>query len=198
MAQNGGSNMTLNDDGRVLYQTGKEIRITKRTVSFGSNVYQFKNITGFSDGKIKRRLLIPCWWLVVGFIIGFICINSNVHVGYFHFGKQYVLYGTKEIGICIIVLAILGMIIDFTQEKKYGLILTLNSGDRHLFVTSDQDRMFGVIRQLHAFMESDQDGAYVVTINDNSIKIENMTGVVASRTKNTTISSNASHSGDKA
>ena len=67
-----------------------------------------------------------------------------------------------------------------------------------MFITSDRKALSEVIQKLYKFMESDQDGMPPITINDNSIQIQgNVTGVVASDTKNTTISSNVSHSGDK-
>lgn len=44
--------MAQNDTGNVAYQRGQELKITKRTVSFRNNVYQFKNITGFSAGEL--------------------------------------------------------------------------------------------------------------------------------------------------
>jgi hypothetical protein len=60
------------------------------------------------------------------------------------------------------------------------------------------ENMSKVVSQLYDFIESKKDGVYLLTINDNSIKIEgNMTGVAASGTGDSTISSNVSHSGDE-
>jgi hypothetical protein len=89
--------------------------------------------------------------------------------------------------------------INLIQETRYGLILTLNSGDKHLFITTDWGSVTKVVNQLNTFIESKQDGVYMVSITNNSVKVKgNMTGVAAVGTGNTTISSNASHSGDKA
>lgn len=77
------------------------------------------------------------------------------------------------------------------RGSKYGLLMTLNSGDRHLFITSDRDKMADVVNEIYAFMESDKDGVYIVTINDNSINIKgDMTGVAASVSSGSTITSN--------
>jgi hypothetical protein len=174
--------MAQNDTGNVAYQRGQKLKITKRTVSFGNNVYQFKNITGFSEETIYKATTIPWFFIVIGAIAGIIALSE------------------KEVGIGIFVLLVCAICIVINNMKKeeYGLILTLNSGGRHMFITSDHKMLSELIQKLYHFMDSDQDGMYAVTINDNSIKIEgNMIGVAASGTGNTTISSNASHSGDK-
>lgn len=119
-------------------------------------------------------------------------------VSYFRFSNNYVPYGTKHIGLFIVFLSLLGIMINFIQETMYGLILTLNSGDKHLFITTDWGSVTKVVSQLNTFIESKQDGVYMVSITSNSVKVKgSMTGVVAAGTENTTISSNASHSSDK-
>lgn len=174
--------MAQNDTGNVEYQRGQKLKITKRTVSFGNNVYQFKNITGFSEGTIYKAVTIPWFFIVIGAIAGIIALSEKAAV----------------IGVFILLVCAVCIIINKTQKDEYGLILTLNSGHRHMFVTRDHSRLSEAIQQLYSFMESDQDGAYLFTINDNTIQIQgDMKGVIASGTKNTTISSNASHSGDK-
>lgn len=98
-----------------------------------------------------------------------------------------------EIGAAFFILtAFFLWIAALSRKKKYGLILTLNSGDRHMFVTSDHKTLSEVIQQLYTFMESDKDGTYLYTINNNSIKIHgDMTGgVAATGNKSSTINSN--------
>lgn len=187
--------MVLNDNGTFVYQREKELKVTRNSVSFEDNVYQLCNITGFSAGQVQRNPIIPCWWIVIGFIIGSILIYINIPLIYF---RIYVPYGTQHVGIGIFILSIAGMIVDFNQSTRYGLILTLNSGDKHLFITTDWENLSRVITLLHRFIESKQEGVYLVNVTDNSIKIEgNMTGVVTAGTKDTTISSNANNSNNK-
>lgn len=174
--------MAQNDTSDVAYQRGQELKITKRTVSFGNNVYQFKNITGFSEGKIEKTLPIPWGFILIGFIFSLIII-----------GSVSAAFGIFTLVVCAICIGI-----NLSQNDEYGLILTLNSGGKHMFVTSDHKRLSEVVQKLYQFMESDQDSMSPITINDNSIQIQgNMTGVAASGTGNSTISSNVSHPGDE-
>ncbi len=175
--------MAQNDTGNVAYQRGQELKITKRTVSFRNNVYQFKNITGFSESEIQKEISVPWGYIFIGFIISIISIGPARATGFGIFGFI----------VCIICI-----FINISKKDEYGLVLTLNSGDKHMFITRDYAKLSEVIQQLYIFMESDQDDTYVYTINDNSIQIQgDVTGVVASRTKDTTISSNVSHSEDE-
>jgi hypothetical protein len=191
--------MVLNDNGTFIYQKGKELKVTRNSVSFEDNFYQLCNITGFSAGRVKRRPVFSYWWIIIGFILGAILIDINMPVSYFRFSNKYIPYGTKHIGFGIVALSILGIIINLIQETKYGLILTLNSGDKYLFITTDIGSVTKVVNQLNAFIESKQDGVYMVSITNNSVKVKgNITGVTTVGTRSTTISSNVNNSGDKA
>jgi hypothetical protein len=167
---------------RKLFQNGtsitlkknEAIQITKKTVSFGQDVYQFRNIVGFSEGEIELGNIIPIPLILSGFLFGLFLAN-------FMTDRTY--------GVAIAVISILGMIINIAQSRKYGLLLTLNSGDKHLFVTTDGRGLARVVGKLREFMETDSDGKYVVTVNDNSITVHgSLTGVAASGNKETNIS----------
>lgn len=174
--------MAQNDTSNVAHQRGQELKITKRTVSFGNNVYQFKNITGFSEGKIEKTLPIPWGFIFIGFIVSLIIMGSV----------------SAAFGVVVLVACVICLGINLSQSDEYGLILTLNSGGKHMFVTSDHKMLSDVVQKLYKFMESDQDSMPPITINDNSIQIQgNMTGVAASGIGSSTISSNVSHSEDE-
>ena len=173
--------MALNNlfqgETNITFEENKEIRITKRTVSFGSDVYQFRNIVGFSEGTVKMGNLIPYSVIVLVFVIGLVLSNIS--------------RSSQGIGILLILFSIGGIVINVMQQKKYGLLLTLNSGDKHLFITSDSINLKEVVTQLYNFMEADQEGMYVVTVNDNSIRINgNLTGVASAGNQQTNISAN--------
>jgi hypothetical protein len=180
--------MVLNDDGRFVYQRGKELKVTRNSVSFEDNFYQLCNITGFSAGRVKRRPVVPCWWIIIGFIVGITLIDINTHISYFRLAGMVMPYGTKQIGFGIVFLSILGIMMNLIQETLYGLILTLNSGDKHLFITTDRASVTSVVDQLNTFIELKKDGIYMVNITSNSVRVKgNMTGVAAVGNKDSTI-----------
>jgi hypothetical protein len=99
--------MVLNDNGTFVYQRGKELKITRNSVSFESNVYQLCNITGFSSGRVERRPVFSYWWIIIGFIVGAIFADIDMPMSYFGIPRSIMPYGTKVIGIGVIILSIL-------------------------------------------------------------------------------------------
>ncbi|PIE31240.1 hypothetical protein CSA56_18950 [candidate division KSB3 bacterium] len=181
--------MQLNKED-LTFKSNQKIIITKRTLSFGNDVYQFRNITGFSDGELQLKAVIPWSIVLLALIIGPLLLAMNMRLGVLPMGGTYTLYGTTEIGWIVIICAIIATLINFSQGRKYGLVLSLNSGDKHLFVTSDRKNLAHAVTQLYQFMESEQDGIYVVNVTDNSITVKgNMTGVAAAGTADTNIKS---------
>lgn len=172
----------------IICKDNQQIRITKRTVSFENHVYQFRNIVGFSDWKIPTRAIIP-WTIIFICIISFAVLDYiNIPLGILPFSK--IRYTTQTIGVLCLIIAIFGTLINRMISSKYGLSLILNSGHEHRFVTSDSNNLKKVIKQLHMFMETDQDGEYVVNVNNNSINIQgNLTGVAAAGNQECKISS---------
>lgn len=145
----GSSNITVEKD--------KVIRITKRTVTFGNNVYQTRNIAGFGDGEIKLGSILPFPILLGGFLVGLILANFP---------------GVKLVGYIILLSAIGILAYQISREKQYGLLLTLNSGDKYLFTTTDKEGLRKVVGTLCEFIEKDAEGVYTVTVHDNSINVQ--------------------------
>jgi hypothetical protein len=161
-----GSSITLSQN--------EKIEITRKTISFGRDVYQSHNVVGFSDGEVDLGKIIPMWIVLTGFLVGFV-------VGKFE----------PWVGILIGWLSFVALIINIAQKKKYGFLLTLTSGDKHLFITSDSRGLAEVVDQIRRFMESDENTSYTVAVNNNSITVHgNFTGVAASGNNASTISNN--------
>jgi hypothetical protein len=168
---------------KILFQNGssitlsqkEEIKITRKTISFGRDVYQFHNVVGFSDGEVDLGKIIPMPIILTGFLMGFIVASLPF---------------IREYGILILVLSSVGLAVNLCQEKKHGLLLTLTSGDKHLFITVDSRGLAKVVDQIRSFMESDDNSSYTVAVNNNSITVHgNFTGVAASGNNASTISS---------
>ncbi|WP_293127155.1 hypothetical protein [Microcoleus sp. bin38.metabat.b11b12b14.051] len=137
------------------------IEITKNTVKFGSDVYQFRNVTGFGVCPV-RTFKVPLLLIGLFFIVGlflFIFYNDD--------------HGQKSAGFAMIFIAFLAFIYNMFWPLTYGLKLYLNSGSPlPIFITSDMRGLKKVVAVLYDFMESNEEGRYVVYSNDNSIKIE--------------------------
>ena len=124
---------------RTIYSKLTTIYITKKLIKFGDVVYQFCNVTGFKitevnvintpDGKYFIFLPIGCF-------LTFININFW---GAFLF----------TITVVIVMLNIL--------PKKYGLEVSMNSGEKAVFTTNDLKGLKTVIAELSKFIESENE-----------------------------------------
>lgn len=117
--------------------------LTNKTLRFGDDVYQFRNVTGFGIGEVKPKK-IPFLFIFGFFVAGFVVRNSN---GYF--------------GGTLLIISILAFVINISQPKLYGLKVYLNYGDGQIFITSDTAWLGRAIGVLNDFMENAQDGNYL-------------------------------------
>jgi glucan phosphoethanolaminetransferase (alkaline phosphatase superfamily) len=128
--------------------------ITSKTVKFGSSVYQFRNITGFGVGELNKQILVPI----------------NIILGLFAFGFLLSsLFRLNELGVLLIIAAIISLIINAVQPDRYGFKLYLNSGDVRMFVTNDINGVKGVVKQLYDFMENQKEGSATINITADKV-----------------------------
>ncbi|NER98847.1 MAG: hypothetical protein F6J86_34325 [Symploca sp. SIO1B1] len=128
------------------------ITISRRTVRFWKNVYQTHNIAGFSEGQLAMGT-IPLGILIIVLIVGLVMSQFQAGVGWL-----------------LILAAIGGIVWNFSKPKHYGLLLTLNSGDKKLFVTTDKEGLKQVIQTIYDFIETQQEATYQITVNNSKIK----------------------------
>lgn len=153
-----GNNTSQNIDIQIKNAT---IEITKNTVKFGSDVYQFRNVTGFGVCPV-RTFKVPVPLIGLFFIVG-------LFLFVFYTDDR----GEKSAGFAMIFVTFLAFLYNTFWPLTYGLKLYLNSGSPlPIFVTSDMRGLKGVVSVLYDFMESNEEGRYVVYSNDNSIKVE--------------------------
>ncbi|MEG4506390.1 hypothetical protein QUA81_22695 [Microcoleus sp. F6_B4] len=157
------NNISSQDNDRPIWDDTK-IYITKNTVKFGSDVYQFRNVTGFGISPVKTKKL-PFQWILGLFVIGIVVAN--------YFNNSDI----RPAGIIMAIVAIILLIVNTFWSEKYGLKLYLNSGSPlPIFVTTDLKGLEKVVDVLYKFMESNAEGSYVVYSTDRSIRIEGSVG----------------------
>jgi Family of unknown function (DUF6232) len=157
------NNISSQDNDRPIWYDTK-IYITKNTVKFGSDVYQFRNITGFGISPVKTEKF-PFQWILGLFVIG-LAVAS-------YFNN----FEIRAAGIIMAIVAIIWLILNTFMPEKYGLKLYLNSGSpMPIFVTTDMKGLEKVVDFLYNFMESNAEGSYVVYSTDRSIRIEGSVG----------------------
>ncbi|MFB2981952.1 DUF6232 family protein [Microseira sp. BLCC-F43] len=131
----------LQGDDKTSIEKAEVLYITKKTVRFGDDVYQFRNVTGFGIGEVQTKK-IPYLFIFVLFVLGAI-------VGNF----------AQEWGGILIMISIAALIYNIAQPKMYGLKLYLNSGDGKIFITSDTAWLKKAVMKLYDFTENAQDGS---------------------------------------
>ncbi|MEG3849689.1 hypothetical protein QT971_20345 [Microcoleus sp. herbarium19] len=142
----------------ITFVNNKTITITKRTIRFSHNVYLFDNIEGFSEEVVDIET-IPFWIITILFMIGVIISSSNLTLGW-----------------TVTILPILGTIWNLYKPKYYGLLLTFNSGNKFLFVTTDRSGTKNVISVIYEFFETktEEDLAVEISISNSRISINNI------------------------
>lgn len=158
----GGNNTSQNIDRQIGKAT---IEITKNTVQFDSDVYQFRNVTGFGVCPVPT-FKVPLSWIWFSFIFGlWRTMNSS-------------LSSDEKTGAMLTIgFAILSWAFNKLWPPKYGLKLYLNSGSPlPIFITRDVPGLKKVVSVLYNFMESHEEGHYTVYSTDRSIQIKGSVG----------------------
>jgi hypothetical protein len=135
----------------ITLERNKVITLTKRTVRFSKNVYQTHNIAGFGEGEVDIGT-IPWIIIIVVFIVGLIFFRFNL-----------------EKGLLVTFIGIFGALWNCTKPKHYGFLLTLNSGDKKLFVTADQEGLKRVIEVIYDFIETEKEATYQISVNNSKV-----------------------------
>jgi hypothetical protein len=138
-----------------VIEAPKVIRISKRIVQFGSEIYQFHNVTGFGFSKIPdKRNFSLIYFAFFSLLIGFFIKDLR----------------TTPLGISIILSSFLLLMISLFPSA-YVFKIYLNSGDSMSFFTRDRVGIKRVVYELRQFMQSDKEGNYEIRITSHSINI---------------------------
>lgn len=147
--------------------------INKKTVRFGADVYQFRNVTGFGIVRVKKPL-VPFKFFWVSLLIGFSFMSSATSpLDYFTFIFFPQLQILSSLGFLRPVLGVLLPIVVYIltciKQVSYGLKLHVNSGDGKIFVTDNKKFLKDLVYDLYKFMESDEDFNYKINIRQGDI-----------------------------
>lgn len=128
------------------------ITITKRTLRFSKMIYQTRNVTSLGEGEVEIKT-IPWLILIAIIIVGIIVSNFK-----------------GDISLLLIVIAISGIVYNLAKPKHHGLLLTLNSGEKILFITTEELSLKIAIEEIYKMMESGGDIAYQISIQNSRVK----------------------------
>ena len=136
----------------ITLVSNKVITLTQRTVRFSKNVYQTHNITGFSEGEVEIGM-IP-WGIIIFFLFyaSFLIYSDNWA------GANYLLYP-----------GLAGLGWNLLKPKHYGLLLTLNSGDKTLFTTTKTESLKKIISEIYDFIDTENKATYQISISNSEV-----------------------------
>ena len=135
----------------ITLERNKVITLTQRTVRFGSEVYQTHNIAGFGEGEVNIGA-VPWIILIIALFLGWIGNSINPAIGW-----------------VLILASIGGVVWNFVKPKHYGFLITLNSGDKKLFTTSDKPGLKQVTSIIYELIETDKEATYQISVNNSQI-----------------------------
>lgn len=139
---------------RTIYSKLTTIYITKKIVKFGDVVYQFCNVSGFKITGVDIINPLVTAGIFVLFFIGLVLAFTDI----------------KGLGFLLMVAALYA--IPNIWLKKYGLEVSMNSGEKAVFTTNDIKGLKEVIAELSKFIESDNETENcVIDINERNISL---------------------------
>ena len=134
----------MNDN--TLFIDSVEIIITPNTVRFGTDVYQFKNVTGF--GLVITRKIVPEW------IIGSMYLVAGILL---IMGNTVTSINGNFWGVFLAIIATILIFYNRHPITTYGLKIYLPCNEDKIFLSRDYNGIKQVIHKLYEFMEQDQE-----------------------------------------
>jgi Family of unknown function (DUF6232) len=155
----------LGSNQSITLERNQVITITQRTVRFSNTVYQTHNITSFSEGAVDIGT-IP-WSIIVS--VFFASLIAGI--------------GNSALGGLLVLVAIGGVVWNLKKPKYHGLLITLNSGDKTLFVTDELAKLKQIVLGIYDFIEKEKNNVfYEICINNSEVKGNLINGNVGGNT----------------
>lgn len=162
----------------------KYLSISKRTVRFGTRVYQIRNITNIAMLVIQPTHTFTIQGFIVSGISFFILMSIDNGVA-------------KLLGFLALLVFSFGIYERVSKHPKYALQIETSSGSQNLISSSDKSFIEKIISKIYMFMDDDeQDANYVFNLEDRSISVKGdvTESVLSSGDAYDSFSSKTSHS----
>lgn len=139
---------------RTIYSKLTTIYVTKKIVKFRDVVYQFCNVTGFKITGVVVRNSSRTTEIFLFFCAGLILAFTSI----------------ASLGFLLMSAALITIVMQNIGIKKYGLEVSMNSGEQAVFTTDDIKGLKVVIAELSKFIESENETENcVIDINDGYV-----------------------------
>ncbi|MEO0644654.1 MAG: DUF6232 family protein [Cyanobacteria bacterium J06650_10] len=138
----------------------KYLSISKRTIRFGSRVYQLRNVTNIAMLTINPTYISTIQGFLVSGILFLILISIDNFV-------------SKLLGILALLSFGLGIYERVSKKPEYALQIETSSGSQNLISSSDKAFIKNIISKIYMFMDDEeQDAKYVFNLEDRSISVK--------------------------
>lgn len=136
------------------------LQLSSRTLRFGSQIYQLKNITNVAMIKIRP------WY--------FVSIKGFIISGILFFVLAPIETDFARIVLFISIIIFIGGICERLIKKPYyALHLETSAGSQRLISSSDKNFIEQIVSKIYSFMDDDSlDAKYVFNLEDRSIQVE--------------------------
>lgn len=163
-----------NTNDVTISQTSSDrtLTIDKHAIRFGNHLYLTRNLCHFGPGKIPT-FRIP--WILIGCSL----VPSMITLmaaGIDHVNTSLWFFAS----ILLATPASIGTWFNLTRSQKYGLLVSMSSGEKRLFPTSDSSGIEEALKiTLQVLQTSYEDLSAKITVNNNRVayQLEN-SGVI--------------------
>lgn len=149
--------------GNSFFEQSTKILITKRIIQFRGEVYQFSNVTGFSFQRLqpeviplRKESVIP--WLIICSVSVWYIFSAPSPL---YSGRLYTLIAYAALIFSILRIIQIELAPSSFMKERYGLILTLNSGDSRIFPSYEKEEVLKVVDEIYAFMRAEDERSSV-------------------------------------
>ena len=147
--------------------TQADIVITPQTIQVGAHVYPTQNLCHFGPGWVPKYRIET--WMIVLLVVGLLVIPLYLNFT----GSQRL---GDVVGFLLLTAACTVILVKIFNPKRYGLTISLASGEHRFFPTTDEGGLAVAVDRVRATIESI---GYVppqlVTVNETNVSIRDTT-----------------------
>jgi hypothetical protein len=156
---------TSNREDNVDFEEADEIVINRGCIKFGSSVYQFCNVTGFTIGEFEKDDF-PLKDFLIKLALGVVLLP--IGIGLIFLVWTYIIYRKHK-----------------KIKQVYGLAIQLNSGHKKVFASTEKDFLLKIINAMYKLMSTKSESQIVVDMSNRQVNISgNANGNIVTGDKN--------------